>query len=204
MRISASPFRDGNGGTRFLTPDELYFALAEDFHLVPEIVSRSQCRVLIYNTIGNNPEFAEAFHHLHVYREELKQTKPQSNHNTVAKQESHKSLQDSTFGLPENPAKILKMQGATKREKGETDNGGDGVGSNGGMMAEKHAGEQDLQHAEEKLQHAEEQLQRNSQFLGRALVLFLQNVAAFGRRIETFAHGRKADALEMEASRGEA
>ena len=96
------------------------------------------------------------------------------------------------------------MQGATKREKGETDNGGDGVGSNGGMMAEKHAGEQDLQHAEEKLQHAEEQLQRNRQFLGRALVLFLQNVAAFGRRIETFAHGRKADALEMEASRGEA
>lgn len=52
------PFRDGQGGTRFLSANEMYFIFAQDFGIIPDIVSRSECRVLIYKTIDNHPEFS--------------------------------------------------------------------------------------------------------------------------------------------------
>ena len=52
------PFRDGKGGTRFLSANEFYFAFAEDFGLVPDIVTRSECHNLIYKTIDHHPEFS--------------------------------------------------------------------------------------------------------------------------------------------------
>jgi len=56
-----------------LTPNEVYFIFAEDFGIVPYILSRSECRVITYQTIGSNPEFAEAFLYICQHREKVKQ-----------------------------------------------------------------------------------------------------------------------------------
>jgi hypothetical protein len=59
------PFRDGQGGVRFLDPHEMFFHFASDFGVVPELISRSECRMLIYNTVGDNyGEFAAVFRDL--------------------------------------------------------------------------------------------------------------------------------------------
>ena len=68
------PFRDGLGGVRFLDPHEMFFHFASDFGVVPELISRSECRMLIYNTVGDNyGEFAAVFRDLRFdnYRSDL-------------------------------------------------------------------------------------------------------------------------------------
>lgn len=59
------PFRDGQGGIRFLSPLEMFFCFACDFDIVPKVMSRAECQMLIYNTIGDNfGEFADVFRDL--------------------------------------------------------------------------------------------------------------------------------------------
>ena len=58
------PFRDGAGGSSFLKTSEVFVRFAQDFNLVPGIITLVQCQDLVYKTLSANPIFADGFKEL--------------------------------------------------------------------------------------------------------------------------------------------
>ena len=65
------PFRDGAGGSSFLKTSEVFVRFAQDFNLVPGIITLVQCQDFVYKTLSANPIFADGFKEL-LHERELK------------------------------------------------------------------------------------------------------------------------------------
>lgn len=102
------PFRDGKSGTRFLSPTEFYFVFAEDFRIIPEILSRSECRELIYNTICDNPEFSNDFRALARERDEAKRIHDEKKNQSI-RQGSQASITEATSPTSLNAQNLLSL-----------------------------------------------------------------------------------------------
>ena len=123
---------------------------------MPCILSRSECRVITYQTIGSNPEFAEAFLYICQHREKVKQEKMRIEH-----------LESVQHSVLENSG--VKSRGAMSTGAMTPD-----AISRGAMTADAQ------EHATHEAQE-HEAYKRAAHCLGQALLAFMQQVADFGK-----------------------